>query len=69
MRGLKLQMSASREKKSRQSDPTQGLTQKERKELQEQQAAKDVYKRQSNSRLASATFRKISGSALDSTMK
>ena len=33
-------MSASREKKSRQSDPTQGLTQKERKELQEQQAAK-----------------------------
>lgn len=40
MRGLKLQMSASREKKSRQSDPTQGLTQKERKELQEQQAAK-----------------------------
>ena len=41
MRGLKLQMSASREKKSRQSDPTQGLTQKERKELQEQQAAKE----------------------------
>ena len=33
-------MSASEKKNQRQSDPTQGLTQKERKELQEQQAAK-----------------------------
>ena len=33
-------MSASREKKQRQNDPAQGLTQKQRKELQEQQAAK-----------------------------
>lgn len=40
MRGLKLQMSASREKKTRRSDPNKGLTQTQRKELQEQQAAK-----------------------------
>ena len=33
-------MSASREKKRRQNDPAQGLTQKQRKGLQEQQAAK-----------------------------
>ena len=33
-------MSASREKKTRQSDPNKGLTQTQRKELQEQKAAK-----------------------------
>ena len=35
MRGLKLQMSASREKKQRQDDPNQGLTQKQIKERKE----------------------------------
>ena len=40
MRGLKQQMSASREKKQRRSDPEQGLTQKQRAELKEQKAAK-----------------------------
>ena len=33
-------MSASREKKTRQSDPNKGLTQTQRKELQEQKTAK-----------------------------
>ena len=33
-------MSASREKKQRQNDPNQGLSQKQRKELEEQKAAK-----------------------------
>lgn len=40
MRGLKQQMSASREKKQRRGDPEQGLTQKQRAELREKKAAK-----------------------------